>query len=149
MHTNGWGLLEMSMEIGMVDFWMGVLGTALTKETYFSKSFNNYEDHLLPNFDPLSSIRTYNNCGQFTWFLPFVTWPSVDFLLTYSPSLLVHVVIEWPFTSLVKKEKKLLFRWATKKLPSSLKTPRYFISSLEENKTTFENLKTKMFCKLL
>ena len=131
----------MSMEIGMLNFWMGLLVTALTKETYFSKSFNNYEDHLLPNFDPLSSIRTYNNCGQFTWFLPFVTWPSVDFLLTYSPSLLVHVVIEWPLTTLVKRSN---FYSAGQQ-----KKPRYFISSLEENKTTFENLKTKMFCKLL
>ena len=96
MHTNWCVLIEMSMEIGMLNFWMGLLVTALTKETYFSKSFNNYEDHLLPNFDPLSSIRTYNNCGQFTWFLPFVTWPSVDFLLTYSPSLLVHVA-QWSF----------------------------------------------------
>ena len=28
---------------------------------------------------------------------PFFTWPNVDFLLTTSLPLLVHVVIEWPF----------------------------------------------------
>ena len=34
-----------------------------------------------------------DSCGYFTWYLPFVTWPSVD----WPPRpLLIHVVIEWP-----------------------------------------------------
>ena len=31
-------------------------------------------------------------------YLPFVTWPHVDFLLTLHPPLLVHVVIECPLS---------------------------------------------------
>ena len=59
-------------------------------------TFTNYVDQILPNFDPLplSSGQTY-----FTYYLPFVTWHPVDFLLTPSPPLLVHVVIEWPLTT--------------------------------------------------
>ena len=36
MHTNWCVLIEKSMEIGMLNFWLGLLVTALTKETYFS-----------------------------------------------------------------------------------------------------------------
>ena len=35
-------------------------------------SFNNYVDQVLPNFDPLPLL---DNCGHFTWCLPFVKWP--------------------------------------------------------------------------
>ena len=37
MHTNWCVLIEISMEIGMLNFWLGLLVTALTKETYFMK----------------------------------------------------------------------------------------------------------------
>ena len=47
-------------------------------------SFNNYVDQISPNFDPLPPW--VDNCGHFTWYLTFVTWPSMDFLLTPSPS---------------------------------------------------------------
>ena len=42
MHTNWCVLIEISMEIGMLNFWLGLLVTALTKEKYFSniKSFS-------------------------------------------------------------------------------------------------------------
>ena len=36
MHTNWCVLVEKSMEIGMLNFWLGLLVTALTKESYFS-----------------------------------------------------------------------------------------------------------------
>ena len=36
MHTNGCVLIEISMEIGMLKFWLGLLVTALIEETYFN-----------------------------------------------------------------------------------------------------------------
>ena len=36
MHTNWCVLIEISMEIGMLNFWLGLLVTAQTKENYFS-----------------------------------------------------------------------------------------------------------------
>ena len=35
MHTHRSVLIEISMEIGMLNFWLGLLVTALMKETYF------------------------------------------------------------------------------------------------------------------
>ena len=40
MHTNWCVLIEISMEIGMLNSWLGLLVTALTKETYFSINLN-------------------------------------------------------------------------------------------------------------
>ena len=34
------------------------------------------------------STPRVDNCGYFTWYLPFVMWPSLDFLLTPSPLFL-------------------------------------------------------------
>ena len=36
MHANWCVLIEISMETGMLNFWLGLLVTALTKETYFT-----------------------------------------------------------------------------------------------------------------
>ena len=36
MHTNWCVLIEISMEIGMLNFWLGLLVTAHTKKNYFS-----------------------------------------------------------------------------------------------------------------
>ena len=41
MHAHRSVLIEISMEIGMLNFWLGLLVTTLMKETYFSGfSFN-------------------------------------------------------------------------------------------------------------
>ena len=54
MHTNWFVLIEISMEIGMLNFWLGLLVTALTKETYFNLS-------VLVKFKLLwSSKKTWN-----------------------------------------------------------------------------------------
>ena len=37
MHTNWCVLIEISMEIGMLNFWLPLLVTAQTKENYFSR----------------------------------------------------------------------------------------------------------------
>ena len=37
MHTNWCVFIEISMETGILNFWLGLLVTALTKETYFSQ----------------------------------------------------------------------------------------------------------------
>ena len=58
-------------------------------------SFNNYVDQILPDFEPLPQATWVDKNGHFTYYLPFVTWPPVDFLLT--PPLIVNVVIEWPY----------------------------------------------------
>ena len=39
MHTNWCVLIEISMEIGMLNLWLGLLVTAQTKENYFSIFF--------------------------------------------------------------------------------------------------------------
>ena len=49
-------------------------------------SFNNYVDQILPNFDPLPP--RVDNCGYFTWYPPFDTWPIMEFLPTPSPLFL-------------------------------------------------------------
>ena len=36
MHTHWCVLIEILMEIGMLNFWLGLLVTALMEETYFS-----------------------------------------------------------------------------------------------------------------
>ena len=63
------------------------------------ETFNNYVDQIVPNFDPLPPHM--DNCGHFTWNLSFVMWPRVDFQLTSSPLLLVHVDIEWPLRDFI------------------------------------------------
>ena len=40
MHTNWCVLIEISMEIGMLNFWLPLLVTAQTKENYFSKTLS-------------------------------------------------------------------------------------------------------------
>ena len=52
-------------------------------------------------FWPLPPSPWVDNCGHYTWCLPF-RWPSMDFLLIPSPPLLVHVVIKWPLTLCAK-----------------------------------------------
>ena len=42
-------------------------------------SFNNHVGQFVPNFDLLPP--RVDNCGHFTWYLLFITLPSVDFLL--------------------------------------------------------------------
>ena len=39
MHTNWCVLIEISMEIGMLNFWLGLLVTALMEENYFTQPF--------------------------------------------------------------------------------------------------------------
>ena len=50
MHTHRCVLIEISMEIGMLNFWLGLLVTAKLKETYFSfeenHNFSNKNAHL-------------------------------------------------------------------------------------------------------
>ena len=67
----------------------------------------------VPNFTQLTPppLRV-DNCGRFTWYLPFVTWPSMDFIQT-PPPLLVHVVIEWPLTAAARCSRANCFRRLT------------------------------------
>ena len=59
------------------------------------RALNNYVDQIWPT-PPI---------GHFTYYLPFVTWHSMDFLLTPfphpTPLLLLHVVIECPLMTSV------------------------------------------------
>ena len=64
-----------------------------------NRSFNNYVDQILPYFDPIFLELTIVDISHDTYVLPFVTWPSMEFLLTPSPSLLVYLVIEWPLST--------------------------------------------------
>ena len=50
---------------------------------------------LHPILTPHPSFKSGKN-GHFTYYLPFVKWPTVDFPQTPQPPLLVHVVIERP-----------------------------------------------------
>ena len=63
-------------------------------------AFNNYLDQILLNFDPPPLWWGFVSSQTLTfyYYLPFVTWPPMEFLLTPSslPPLFVHVVIECP-----------------------------------------------------
>ena len=60
MHTTLYVLIEISMEIGMLNFWLGLLVTALMKENYFTDldylldiaifSILSYQSDILYNF---------------------------------------------------------------------------------------------------
>ena len=59
MHTNWCVLIEISMEIGMLNFWLPLLVTALTKENYFrGKIVNNL----------LMSLKWMVPCSSFILF---------------------------------------------------------------------------------
>ena len=55
------------------------------------RSFNNYVDPILPNFDHLSPQED-------NMYYPLLIWPFVDFLLNTYILFLFHVVIEWPLS---------------------------------------------------
>ena len=50
-------------------------------------AFNNYGDKILPNFDPLFPRVEY--CGQFTSYIPFVTWPRNYWMPPWSKNSLI------------------------------------------------------------
>ena len=60
------------------------------------RSFYNYVDQILTNFDPLP--HRVGNCGHFPWYvptvLPLVMRLSVNFLMT-PPPLIVNVRSDW------------------------------------------------------
>ena len=49
-------------------------------------AFNNYVDQILPNFDP--TPLEWTKIGRITYFLPFVTCPTLGFPLTQTPLFL-------------------------------------------------------------
>ena len=59
-------------------------------------------------FWPPHSPRVDAN-GDFIYYLHFVTWPPVDFLLTPTSPIFVHVVIESPLKQKKKKLQKCFF----------------------------------------
>ena len=65
-------------------------------------STTKYMDKILPNFDPITS--RVDNCGHFTQYLPFVTWPSMEFQLTLSLSLTPYFSY-WPYYKLTENLK--------------------------------------------
>ena len=56
-------------------------------------------DKIFHNFDPPRVVKNWH-FHYFISSIPLVTWPSLDFLMTPHPLLLVHVVIEWPLDSI-------------------------------------------------
>ena len=74
MHTNWCVLIEISMEIGMLNFWLGILVTAQTKENYF------------------------NYCDNVTLFFMSLTFICYFFQIT---GLIVFMLLSWLFVSLI------------------------------------------------
>ena len=101
-------------------------------------SYNNYVDQILPNFDPLPP--RVDNRGHFTWYLHFVTWPSVDFLLTPSPPLLVHVVIEWPLVACGEHSKLFCILFTSVFANMWLKALTYFSTAHAQNSWPWNDL---------
>ena len=62
MHTHRCVLIEISMEIGMLNFWFGLLVTALMKETYFSIS--SFSTHLVMMYSKVVKAGI-NSAGWF------------------------------------------------------------------------------------
>ena len=68
MHTNWCVLIEISMEIGMLNFWLPLLVTALTKENYFrwqlSKQFIKwFPQFLIPNHNFSNNMKCKHSLG--------------------------------------------------------------------------------------
>ena len=84
MHTNWCVLIEISMEIGMLNFWLPLLVTAQTKENYF-KTVNNLFKFSAPERDleylfwqwKKSSVSSdlKSSLGQIVYILP----KNIDF----------------------------------------------------------------------
>jgi hypothetical protein len=69
MHTNWCVLIEISMETGMLNFWLRLLVTALTKETYFIRI-------LILNFESkLNNIgKKYEKLYNYLLFFTKIQW---------------------------------------------------------------------------
>ena len=77
-------------------------------------STTTFVDQILPNLEP-PPPRVDKN-GHFAYYIPFVTWPLVDNLLSPSPPplFLVHVVIECPLGGILWQSMswvKLKVKW--------------------------------------
>ena len=57
MHTHRCVLVELSMEIGMLNFWLGLLFTALMKETYFKGCVEMITTFIKLIFDPDNKLK--------------------------------------------------------------------------------------------
>ena len=84
MHTNWCVLIEISMEIGMLNFWLPLLVTALTKENYFSRILFCRETNIqmltsscrsltLPIHGLFKSFRLWNSSKT----LPVIDIPAI------------------------------------------------------------------------
>ena len=68
---------------GHIHLFLGQAGVLMAQ----LRSFNNYVDPILPNFDHLSPQED-------NLYYPLLIWPFVDFLLNTYILFLFHVVIE-------------------------------------------------------
>ena len=96
-----------------------------------------------PNFTqfwPPSPLSPRVDCGHFTWYLPYLTWPSVEFLLTPSPPLLVHVVIEWPLVACGEHSKLFCILFTSVFANMWLKALTYFSTAHAQNPWPWNDL---------
>ena len=89
MHTHRCVLIE----IGMINFWLGLLVTALMKETYFRHVTREYflfkrsrwENIFIPHFQ----------CFRLPCFHPQVQFSSNCTTLSWSPFIMFKTIIPW------------------------------------------------------
>ena len=73
MHTNWCVLIEILMEIGMLNFWLGILVTAQTKENYFNYCDNVTLFFYVINFHLLFFSDNWLDCLYATFMAICIT----------------------------------------------------------------------------
>jgi hypothetical protein len=97
MHTNWCVLIEISMEIGMLNFWMGLLVTALMKENYFSYELKT----IIVSLSILVSVA---------WWFPI----GMNFEVATSWLFVKYINKNWKITVQTKFFTcKVLYRWSS------------------------------------
>ena len=127
MHTNWCVLIEISMEIGMLNFWLPLLVTALTKENYFIRRL------ILLIFDPspLKNADVLNG-----WSLMYNTF-TVHFLYYFfygsDPTARCTMVKDWRNSALHLDTFLWGFSWSS--FQSHLSWHHYILTLLQESLT--------------
>ena len=87
MHTNWCVLIEKSMEIGMLNFWLGLLVTALMEENYFTTQYWFLHS---PRWDFLTTLLLQLSlCIRFLKFwLFFMIFGWLNWWKRHSPSII-------------------------------------------------------------
>ena len=141
MHTHWCVLIEISMEIGMLNFWLGLLVTALMKETYFIKLFffikvrflYQCSDHLShsKNFTSLFPLIFLSKhislyaLGRIRWILDII-WPLNQHFKLKNQRNWLNQVWMWKFWNVMNC---ILLHWYKHLTLAPAILPKIYLSS--------------------